>query len=88
MSPENSSSLLAGTPIETIETMLAENAQELAFELMSFAALYGTGSGTIGGAIKANLSGPRRIKAGVARDYVLGVKVVSGRGEVRLAAGS
>jgi len=36
-------SALAGTPIETIETMLAENAQELAFEPMSFAALYDPG---------------------------------------------
>src|ERR1700736_1353369 len=80
-------SALAGPPIETIETMLAENAQELAFEPMSFAALYGTGSGTIGGAIMANLSGPRRIKAGAARDFVLGVKAVSGRGEPFKAGG-
>ncbi len=80
-------SALAGTPIETIETMLAKNAQELAFEPMSFAALYGTGSGTIGGAIMANLSGPRRIKAGAARDFVLGVKAVSGRGEAFKAGG-
>ncbi|HEY8030956.1 MAG TPA: FAD-binding protein [Methylocella sp.] len=80
-------SALAGTPIETIETMLAQNAQELAFEPMSFAALYGTGSGTIGGAIMANLSGPRRIKAGAARDFVLGVQAVSGRGEAFRAGG-
>jgi glycolate oxidase FAD binding subunit len=81
-------SALAGTPIETIETMLAKNAQELAFEPMSFAALYGgTGRGTIGGAIMANLSGPRRIKAGAARDFVLGVKAVSGRGEPFKAGG-
>ncbi len=80
-------SALAGTSIETIETMLANNAQELAFEPMSFAALYATGSGTIGGAIMANLSGPRRIKAGAARDFVLGVKAVSGRGEAFRAGG-
>src|SRR3984893_314096 len=80
-------SALAGTPIETIETMLAKNAQELAFEPMSFAALYGTGSGTLGGAIMTNLSGPRRIKAGAARDFVLGVKAVSGRGEPFKAGG-
>jgi glycolate oxidase FAD binding subunit len=80
-------SALAGTPIETIETMLAKNEQELTFEPMSFAALYGTGSGTIGGAIMTNLSGPRRIKAGAARDFVLGVKAVSGRGEAFKAGG-
>ncbi|HEX3495082.1 MAG TPA: FAD-binding protein, partial [Methylocella sp.] len=74
-------SALAGTPIETIETMLAKDGQELAFEPMSFAALYDTGSGTIGGCLMTNLSGPRRIKAGAARDFVLGVKAVSGRGE-------
>jgi glycolate oxidase FAD binding subunit len=80
-------SALAGTPIETVEAMLAKNGQELAFEPMSFAALYGTGSGTIGGAIMINLSGPRRIKAGAARDFVLGVKAVSGRGEAFKAGG-
>jgi glycolate oxidase FAD binding subunit len=80
-------SALAGTPIETIETLLAENAQELPFEPMSFGALYGTGPGTLGGAIMTNLSGPRRIKAGAARDFVLGIKAVSGRGEVFKAGG-
>src|ERR1700730_5629977 len=80
-------SALAGTPIELIDAMLAENGQELAFEPTSFAALYGTGKGTIGGAIMANLSGPRRIKAGGARDFVLGVKAVSGRGEAFKAGG-
>ena len=80
-------SALAGTPIETIETMLAKNVQELAFEPMSFAALYGTGPGTLGGCLMANLSGPRRIKAGAARDFVLGIKAVSGRGEVFKAGG-
>jgi glycolate oxidase FAD binding subunit len=80
-------SALAGTPVETIEAMLAASAQELPFEPMSFAALYGTGSGTLGGAIMANVSGPRRIKAGAARDFVLGIKAVSGRGEVFKAGG-
>jgi glycolate oxidase FAD binding subunit len=54
---------------------------------MSFAALYGTGHGTIGGSLMANLSGPRRIKAGAARDFVLGLKAVSGRGEAFKAGG-
>ncbi|MCI0467682.1 MAG: glycolate oxidase subunit GlcE [Beijerinckiaceae bacterium] len=80
-------SALAGTPLATIEALLAQNGQELAFEPMSFAALYGTGSGTIGGCLMTNLSGPRRIKAGAARDFVLGVKAVSGRGEVFKAGG-
>src|ERR1700732_3826459 len=88
MSPAHSfSRRLPEPPIETSETMPPKNAQELAFEPMSFAALYGTGSGTIGGSIMANLSGPRRIKAGAARDFVLGVKAVSGRGEAFKAGG-
>ncbi|HYP57887.1 MAG TPA: FAD-binding protein, partial [Beijerinckia sp.] len=60
-------SALAATRIETIERLLAEYDQELAFEPMSFAAIYGTGAGTLGGCLMANLSGPRRIKAGAAR---------------------
>jgi glycolate oxidase FAD binding subunit len=80
-------SALAGTPIETIEALLGESGQELAFEPMSFGALYGTGHGTIGGCLMTNLSGPRRIKAGAARDFVLGVKAISGRGEDFRAGG-
>ncbi len=80
-------SALAGTPLEQIEALLAGRGQELAFEPMSFAALYGTGWGTIGGAVMAGSSGPRRIKSGGARDFVLGIKAVSGRGEAFKAGG-
>jgi glycolate oxidase FAD binding subunit len=80
-------SALAGTPVETIEALLAASGQELAFEPMSFVGLYGTGHGTIGGCLMANLSGPRRIKVGAARDFVLGVTAVSGRGETFKAGG-
>ncbi|WP_026606969.1 FAD-binding protein [Methylocapsa acidiphila] len=80
-------SALAATPIETIETLLSDQGQELAFEPMSFSRIYGTGAGTLGGCVMANLSGPRRIKAGAARDHVLGVKAVSGRGEAFKAGG-
>jgi glycolate oxidase FAD binding subunit len=73
----------AGTPIAEIEKLLAEKNQELAFEPMDCAPLFGLppGRGTLGGTLAANLSGPRRIKAGAARDFVLGVEAVSGRGE-------
>lgn len=80
-------SALAATPIEAIDSLLAKEGKELAFEPMSFGEIYGTGSGTIGGAIMTNLSGPRRIKAGAARDFVLGIKAVSGRGEAFKAGG-
>lgn len=79
----------AGTPIAEIEELVARNNQELAFEPMDYSALLGTarGSGTIGGVLAANLSGPRRIKAGAARDHFLGFSAVSGRGETFKSGG-
>lgn len=73
----------AGTPLAEIEALLAANGQQLAFEPMDYAAVLGgaAGRGTIGGALAANVAGPRRIKAGAARDHFLGVCAVSGRGE-------
>src|SRR6476661_3220164 len=63
----------AGTPLADIEALLEKNNQELAFEPMDYGPLLGgqAGQGTIGGTIAANLSGPRRIKAGAARDHFL-----------------
>jgi glycolate oxidase FAD binding subunit len=79
----------AGTPLAEIEAILAENRQELAFEPMDYGPLLGgeAGRGTIGGVLAANLSGPRRIKAGAARDHILGVHAVSGRGEAFKSGG-
>jgi glycolate oxidase FAD binding subunit len=79
----------AGTPIAEIEALLARNNQELAFEPIDYGAVFGAepGHGTIGGVLAANLSGPRRIKAGAARDHFLGVTAVSGRGETFRSGG-
>jgi glycolate oxidase FAD binding subunit len=79
----------AATPIAEIEKALEESKQELAFEPMDYGPLLNKapGEGTIGGAIAAGLSGPRRIKAGAARDFMLGVSAVSGRGEIFKAGG-
>ena len=79
----------AGTPLAEIEKLLAENGQQLAFEPMDYGPMLGVASeaGSIGGAIAANLSGPRRIKAGAARDHFLGVQAVSGRGETFKSGG-
>jgi len=79
----------AGTPIGEIETLLGEHDQMLAFEPMDFGPLYGSsrGRGTIGGVLASNAGGPRRIKAGAARDHVLGINAVSGRGEAFKSGG-
>jgi glycolate oxidase FAD binding subunit len=79
----------AATPVGKIEKALARKDQELAFEPMDYGPLLGTepGSGTIGGVLAANLSGPRRIKAGAARDHFLGFSAVSGRGETFKSGG-
>jgi glycolate oxidase FAD binding subunit len=79
----------AGTPIAEIEALVVSRNQQLAFEPMDYAALLGgpKSAGTIGGVIAANLSGPRRIKAGAARDHFLGVNAVSGRGETFKSGG-
>jgi glycolate oxidase FAD binding subunit len=65
-----------GTPLAEVERVLAEKRQMLAFEPPHF----GPGA-TIGGAVAAGLSGPRRATAGAVRDFVLGVRIVDGRGD-------
>ncbi|MAQ55989.1 MAG: 2-hydroxy-acid oxidase [Rhodospirillales bacterium] len=77
----------AGTPISDIEAAIAVNRQQLAFEPMNLERLYGTEGGTLGGVISCNLSGPRRFKSGAARDHILGIKGVSGRGELFKSGG-
>lgn len=79
----------AGTPLAEVQELLAAHAQEFAFEPMDFGPLLGgaAGRGTLGGALAANLSGPRRIKAGAARDHILGIHAVSGRGETFKSGG-
>ncbi|MGE0282472.1 MAG: FAD-binding protein [Rhizobiaceae bacterium] len=82
-------SAFGGTPLVDIEKLLAEHGQQLAFEPMDYGPLLGgePGRGTIGGALAANLAGPRRLKAGAARDHILGISAVSGRGEAFKAGG-
>ena len=79
----------AGTPMAEIEARLADNRQQLAFEPADYGALLGgePGRATIGGVLACNLSGPRRIKAGAARDHFLGFQAVTGRGELIKAGG-
>lgn len=67
----------AGTPMAEIEAALAAEGQMFCFEPPGFGA-----AGTVGGAVATGLSGPRRPFAGALRDYVLGARVLDGRGEV------
>ncbi len=77
------------TPLGEVERALADASQMLAFEPGDWRALLGTEAAqpTLGGALLCNLSGPRRIRQGAARDHFLGLKGVSGRGEAFKAGG-
>ncbi|HLU77043.1 MAG TPA: glycolate oxidase subunit GlcE [Burkholderiales bacterium] len=66
----------AGTPLAEVERLLAEHHQMLAFEPPHYGA-----AATIGGAVASGLSGPRRQAVGAVRDFVLGVRMLDGRGE-------
>lgn len=77
----------AGTPLADIEAAVAEKGQMLAFEPPALARIYGGTGGTLGGLIACNLAGPRRIKAGAARDHILGIEAVTGRGELMHSGG-
>ncbi len=66
----------SGTPLVELEKTLAERGQMLAFEPPHF----GQGA-TVGGCVATGLSGPRRASAGSVRDYILGVRLMDGRGQ-------
>jgi glycolate oxidase FAD binding subunit len=77
-----------GTAMADIVKLLDDHNQELAFEPADPTKLYrGNRTGTLGGTVAVNAGGPRRIKAGAARDHVLGFRAVSGRGEIFKSGG-
>ncbi len=72
----------SGAPLADVQSLIDSKNQQFAFEPVDTSALLGaSGSGTIGGMIGAGLAGPRRIKAGGARDHLLGAHAVSGFGD-------
>ena len=66
-----------GTPVSELERELDVHNQMLAFEPPRF-----DGHATLGGAVASGLSGPRRAHCGSLRDFVLGVEMIDGRGEL------
>lgn len=66
----------AGTPLKEIEAALKEKNQVLAFEPPHFGE-----HATFGGAIAAGLAGPGRITVGNFRDFVLGARILDGKGQ-------
>ncbi|MDO6730589.1 FAD-binding protein [Marinovum sp. 2_MG-2023] len=73
----------AGTPLADVEAALAAEGQRLAFEPGDWRGLLGTeGVPTLGGVVAANVSGSRRVVAGAARDFMLGVRFVDGMGQI------
>ncbi|GAB6053414.1 FAD-binding protein [Magnetospira thiophila] len=79
----------AGTPLRDIKKLVRAESQHLAFEPPDLGPLLGqpAGQGTLGGTVACNLSGPRRPMAGALRDHLLGLRGVSGRGEIFKAGG-
>ena len=79
----------AGAPMADVLSLIDSKNQQFAFDPMDTSLLLGTprGAGTIGGIVSAGLAGPRRIKAGGARDHLLGFHGVSGFGDSFKAGG-
>ena len=72
----------AGAPLADVLSLIDSKNQQFAFEPMDTAPLLGSAElGTVGGMIGTGLAGPRRIKAGGARDHLLGAHAVSGFGD-------
>jgi glycolate oxidase FAD binding subunit len=78
----------AGAPLADVQSLIDSKNQQFAFEPINTSQLLGTPDiGTVGGMIGAGLAGPRRIKAGGARDHLLGAQAVSGFGDSFKAGG-
>ena len=86
--PELVLTALASTPMAGIATQLGARQQMLAFEPPDWRGLLGGGGEpTLGGVIACNIAGPRRVRAGAARDHFLGFEALNGWGDAWKAGG-
>ncbi|MES1974001.1 MAG: glycolate oxidase subunit GlcE [Pseudomonadota bacterium] len=83
--PELVLTVRAGTPLATVQALVAAEDQMLAFDPFDQGAV--PGAATIGGVIAAGVAGPLRLTRGAVRDHLLGFEAVSGRGERFIAGG-
>ena len=74
----------SGTLLSEVQSVLAKSNQMLAFEPLELAGVVGGDAlqATIGGVFATNSSGPRRISSGAARDHLMGIRAINGRGEI------
>jgi glycolate oxidase FAD binding subunit len=79
----------AGTPLHEVEAALSRHNQELAFEPADYGRIFGHEAlaASMGGIAAMNISGPRRILRGAARDHLLGIRAVNGEGTVIKSGG-
>ncbi len=71
-----------GTPLAELEAALAEKGQCLPFEPPHFQISAPGDTATVGGMVATGLNGPARASVGAVRDYMLGVQILNGRGEL------
>lgn len=81
--------VLPGTPVTEITTLLDSKSQRLGFEPADWGPLLGTseGNATIGGVVSADVNGAAAVRYGRARDSLLGLRAVNGLGEAYKAGG-
>jgi glycolate oxidase FAD binding subunit len=79
----------AGTPLHEVEAALDRHNQELGFEPADYSRIFGTDplAASMGAIAAMNISGPRRILRGAARDHLLGIRAVNGEGDAIKSGG-
>jgi glycolate oxidase FAD binding subunit len=79
----------AGTPLHEVESALSRHNQELGFEPADYGRIFGPDSlaASLGAIAAMNISGPRRVLRGAARDHLIGMRAVNGEGDAIKSGG-